>query len=258
MELLTLKRVYCSGTYRNDLSATISNLVAVVVNEFPKDTVTLGRVFPHDIHLSADPNKVWWLLGYSLKFHMVFAQPVTSTKGISHIMTINSYLRAVDGAKCRFNAHTWGAEVVTDKLFYELDTSKLSDEAIVASFLALPPERFSIELGYTQFNLNTKDKEVELPFVSEWVELDIPYGLQKLIIPEGVKHLTITSSLSEALICLPDTIVSCHISRRAPARLSIPKKFAKYWGYWSAVWGNSYKVPEGFKVTPDGAVVVRD
>lgn len=254
MELIKLKTVSCSSTSRADLSATLRKVVAVIVANFPKDTVVLGRVLPSD--RSVGGVKTWWLLGYNLKYHMVFAQPV-SENNPAYIMATRSFIRTVEGARCVFNAQNWKAEVETDKYFHELDISKLSDEAIVASFLTHPPERFSLELSYSQFRLSREERNILLPYTSDWVDLRIPAGIESVEIPEGVKHVAITSSLSGSLIRLPETIVSCHIDEEVEVRLSIPKRFAKYWGYWSAVWGKPYAIKEGFSQTPDGLVTVR-
>lgn len=254
MELLRLKPAYCSNESRADLSATLRKVVAVMVSNFPKDTVVLGRVLPVGNTLGGD--KTWWLLGYNLKYHMVFAVPASDNSS-AYIMATRSPLRTVEGARCSFDAHNWKAEVETDKKFYELDTSKLSDEAIVASFLTHPPERYSLELGYSEFKLPRTERNLLLPYTSDWVELDIPAGIESIEIPEGVKHVAITSSLSDPLIKLPESVVSCHIDEEVEVRLSIPKRFAKYWGYWSAVWGKNYTIREGFSQTPDGLVTVR-
>ena len=256
MELLRLNTAYCSSTTRSDLSATLHKVVAVIVNNFPKDTIVLGRIFPYSRSLRDDTQLMWWLLGYNLKYHMVFAQPV-SYNNASYVMATRSIIRSVDGAKCFFDAKKWRAVVETDKLFYELDTSKLSDEAIVASFLTQPPERYSLGLSYSQFILPRTEKNILLPYTSEWLELEIPHGVESIEIPEGVKHITIASSLSEPLIHIPDSVVSCQIHEEVSAKLSISSKFSKYWGYWSAVWGKPYTVKGGFKQTPDGLVTVR-
>ena len=255
MELLRLKTAYCSSTTRSDLSATLSKVVAVIVTSFPKDTIVLGKIFPHNRSLVEDEGLTWWLLGYNLKYHMVFAQPVSHNNS-SYVMSTRSLIRTVDGAKCFFDANKWRAEVETAQLFHELDISKLSDEAVVASFLTQPPERFSLGLSYSKFIIPRTEKNILLPYTSDWIELEIPSGVESIEIPEGVKHISIISSLSEPFIRIPDTIVSCQIHEEVSVKLSIPKKFSKYWGYWSAVWGKPYTVKEGFKQTPDGLVTV--
>ena len=255
MELLKLKLAYCSCEDRNDLSCTLTNLVAVITPTFPTDTVFLGKVLPSGTVYGADSSATWWLLGYSLKFHMVFAH-IVSGKHPAHIMSLKTVLRTVNGAVSTFETAEWRACVTTDKLFYDLGADCLNDEAIVASFITMPPVRFNLELSYSLFNVNRGGGGL-LPYVTEWVELSIAAGVAFIEVPEGVKHLSITSSLSETLLRLPDSLVSCYIHKDISVKLSISKRFAKNWCYWSAVWGKSYTIKAGFTRTPDGLVSVR-
>lgn len=255
MEVLRLTTAYCSDDKRNDLSQTISNVVAVIVTRMPSDVVILGRIFPYSRVHANDESYAWWLLGYSLKYHMVFAQ-VVSCKHSSHILSKSTILRTVKGAKCTFEVDEWRASVITDKYFHELDADSLTDEAIVASFMSYPPERFTRELGYSKFHLQKKNK-FRLPYVTDWIELHILSDVDYIEIPNGVKHLTITTCLSEPYIHLPESIVSCYIHKEISVRLSIPNRFSKHWGYWSALWGKTYNLSAGFKSSPDGLVSVR-
>lgn len=255
MELLRLKTAYCSGDDRNDLSHTLRNVVAMIVSTLPADTFLLGKVFPNSRSQANDADATWWLLGYNFKYHMVFAQAV-SGRHPAHIMRANTLLRTVEGAVCEFDSNDWRAAVTTAKLFYELGIDKLTDEAVVSSFLSYPPERFSITLGYSLFRLEN-ERELLLPCTSEWVELELLAGVNFIDIPDGIKHVAITSSISDTTVRLPDSIISCYIHRDVSVRLSIPKRFSKHWGYWSAIWGKSYTIKDGFSCTPDGLVSVR-
>mgnify|MGYP001355361469 CR=1 FL=1 len=255
MELLRLKTAYCSSDDRNDLSHTVKNVVAVIVHTLPSDVVILGRIFPHGRSQATDENIPWWLLGYSMKFHIMFAQAV-SCKHPAHIMSTKTLLRTVKGATCTFDASEWRAEVHTDKLFYELGRDSLNDAAVLASFISFPPERFSVELGYSLFKVDATS-DVLLPYVTDWVELDILSGVRFIDVPDGVKHIAITTSLDAPLIRLPDSIISCYIHSDVSVQLSIPRRFAKNWGYWSAVWGKPYMIKDGFSCSPDGLVCVR-
>lgn len=255
MELLKLPTAYCSGDDRNDLSYTLSHVVAVIVSEMPSDTVILGRIFPHNRSLVNDERLPWWLLGYSLKYHMVFAQAV-SYKHAAHIMCKETVLRTVDGAVCTFDAAEWRAKVATERFFHELNVDDLNDESVVASFISYPPERFNLELSFSKFKVDKACSEC-FPYVSDWVELEILSGVRFIDVPDGVKHLVITSSFDKTLLRIPDSVVSCYIAKDVAVQLSISKRFAKAWGYWSAVWGKPYVIKEGFRSSPDGLVIVR-
>ncbi|GHU92736.1 hypothetical protein FACS1894208_00480 [Clostridia bacterium] len=173
------------------------------------------------------------------------------------MMSIDSPLRATAGAACRFSVDSWGLITETERTFDELNNAQVSDEAYVAAFAGVPPSRLSLALGYSEFKPEVK-KEVIIPYITEEVSIELPYGVSRVAVMGGVRHVCITSCLSEPSVHLPDSVVSCHIDRGvALAQLSIAPRLARNWSYWSALWGKSYTVPQNFRRTPDGLVTVR-
>jgi hypothetical protein len=241
--------------------------VAVIVQKLPSNAVALGSVA-----MVKDGKRIsQWQLACSPSTHMVYACNMKFTelctlRGSTVIHRIKgtgvkSFFHAIPymGQEC---VSVWVIDVLNAYKFSELPTSEMSEEAAVAAMVSLPPVELCPALSYARFKL-PECREVVLPYVAEWVRLDIPRKVELLWVCEGVKHVRIVAD-GKLFVHLPDTAVSCHIARTsnsidppADVELSIAPRIAETWAYWSAVWGKRYAINDGFIRTPDGAVTVR-
>jgi hypothetical protein len=247
--VVTFKSIQSAKSGRNDLSA-IWRKGVFCIDPAPSSVRWLGNIRVHGEF------KGYWRVGVDMSTHILYAA-ADDERG--SLLEEKYVLR--DGKNGRLIADVSGLRVEVFKHFEAMKSENIADGMLMQTLTGIKPAYYCDALDYAEFHLRGKASVDILPAVCGWQVFDIAGGVRELKIGEGAKWIYLHVSGAAGMgieVELPDSAVACKVALKDGIKLSIGKRLAANWAYWSVVAGRMYSIEKGFAQTPDGCVRVRD